>query len=116
MPLPAPVTIATFPVALIFAPVSLVSVRSAHAGELPGALDFARDALEVFGGAPARVSRRGLVGQRRAGDVLRQPLARLGVRVEQPVERVGGQPVVEVVLPPPLLGADRSLSTRVGVP
>src|SRR5712692_9067315 len=92
MPLPAPVTIATFPVEFIFLSFS------AHGGKLPRPLDFAGDALRVLERAPAGGGGGAFVGEQRPADMQRELLSRIGIRLEQPAERFGREPVVGVVL------------------
>src|SRR6266571_4816489 len=104
MPLPAPVTIATFPDELMF-----VSQGSTHAGELSRPFHIARDALRGLERAPAGVPRRGLVREQRRADVERELLAHLGIGGEQPAERLGRKPVVEVIPLHALFRAQRRL-------
>src|SRR5262249_40446426 len=103
MPLPAPVTIATFPDEAMFPPVKM---GSAHRGELPRLLHARADALQRGRGAPARVLDR-LVGEQRHPELRHQLLSRGGVSGEQPVERLRGDAVVEVVHLQSVLHADR---------
>src|SRR5258706_5286416 len=106
MPLPAPVTIATFPEGSIF----FLSCRySAHGCELPRPLDVVGDAPRIGERALARVGGGRLVDEQACADLQPEPFPGRRIGLQQTAERLDREPVIEIVLLHAILGAQRLL-------
>src|SRR5258706_879402 len=106
MPLPAPVTIATFPDVSIF----FLSCRySAHGCELPRPLDVVGDAPRIGERALARVGGGRLVDEQARADLQRELFPGRGIGLQQAAERLDREPVIEIVLLHAILGSQRLL-------
>src|SRR2546427_12309272 len=102
MPLPAPVTIATFPEESMFV---LPCRSSAHGRELPRPLHVVGDALRSGERALAGVGGDGFLDERARADLERKLFPGCGIGLEQPAEGIDRDPVIEILLLHAILGA-----------
>src|SRR5881392_2773602 len=106
MPLPAPVTIATFPEESI----SVLPCRSSvHCGELSCAFHVVGDALRSGKRALAGAGGDGFLDEQARADLQRKLLPGCGVRLEQSAEGIDRDPVIEILLLHAIFGAQRLL-------
>src|SRR5260221_2482245 len=95
MPLPAPVTMATFPEESMFV---LPCWSSVYGRELSRPFHVVGDALRSGEHALAGVDRDGFFHEQARADLQRKLLPGCGIGLEQPAEGIDGDAVVEILL------------------
>src|SRR5438445_13896155 len=106
MPLPAPVTIATFPEESMFV---LPCRSSAHGRELPRPFHVVGDALRSGERALARVGGDGFFHEQARADLQRKLFPGSGIGLEQPAEGIDRDAVIEILLLHAIFRAHRLL-------